>query len=255
MKVSLITVCYNSSATIEETFKSVAAQDYDNLEYIVIDGQSTDNTLRYIEQYQSIINKSLSEPDQGIYDAMNKGIKLATGDVVGFINADDVLATPGVIRQVVDAFAHNDVDACYADLEYVDQFDLNKVVRYWKSSMFTSGLFSKGWAPPHPTFYVKKTVYDQYGVFSLDYKMGNDIELMLRFLEKYHIPSYYVPKTWVKMRMGGVSNQSISNVILQNKEIIKAARDNKLQFSVLLFAFGKIKDRLQQYLVKYFVRN
>ena len=250
MKVTLITVCYNSSETIEETFKSVAAQDYDNLEYIVVDGQSTDNTLSYIEQYNSIINITISEPDRGIYDAMNKGIKLATGDVIGFINADDVLATPSVIRQVVDCFAKDGTDACYADLEYVDQFDLDKVVRYWKSSVFIPGLFSKGWAPPHPTFYVKKSVYDQYGVFSLDYKMGNDIELMLRFLEKYQIKSHYVPKTWVKMRMGGVSNQSIRNVILQNKEIIKAARDNGLQFSVPMFVFGKIKDRLQQYLLK-----
>ena len=250
MKISLITVCFNSSKTIKETFESVARQDYSDLEYIVIDAQSTDGTLDFIEEYQSIISKAISEPDRGIYDAMNKGIQLATGDVIGFINADDVLATPGVIKQVVDCFAKGEIDACYADLEYVDQFDLDKIVRYWKSSAFKQGLFSRGWAPPHPTFYVKKAVYDKYGVFSLDYKMGNDIELMLRFLEKYQIKSLYVPQTWVKMRLGGVSNQSIRNIILQNKEIIKAARDNGLQFSILMFVFGKIKDRLQQYLLK-----
>ncbi|WP_198266705.1 glycosyltransferase family 2 protein [sulfur-oxidizing endosymbiont of Gigantopelta aegis] len=250
MRISLITVCYNSQNTIEATFESVAVQDYNNLEYIVVDGKSTDETMSIVKRYATTISHSLSEPDSGIYDAMNKGIRLATGDVIGFINADDVLVSPDVISQVAKNLLSKDVDACYADLEYVDPVNLNKIIRFWRSSEFVPGLFSQGWAPPHPTFYVKKSIYEQYGLFSLSYKMGNDIEIMLRFLEKYKIRSHYIPRTWVKMRMGGVSNHSLSNIYTQNKEIIKAARDNGISFSLLLFVVGKVKNRLKQYLFK-----
>ena len=181
---------------------------------------------------------------------MNKGINLATGEVIGFINADDILATSSVISQVAENLQSKDVDACYSDLEYVDPVNLNKIIRFWQSSEFIPGLFSKGWAPPHPTFYAKKAVYEQYGVFSLDYKMGNDIEIMMRFLEKYQIHSLYVAQTWVKMRMGGVSNQSLGNIFLQNKEIIRAAKNNGVPFSIPGFIWGKIKNRLKQYLLK-----
>lgn len=248
--ISLITVSFNSQKTIEETILSVKSQTYQNIEYIIIDGQSTDKTLNIIKKYPKVISHYVSETDQGIYDAMNKGIRLATNEVIGFINADDVLANPTVIEQVAQALVSTDVDACYSDLVYVDQFDLNKVIRYWKSSPFNSGLFTRGWAPPHPTFYVKKYIYEKYGLFSLDYKMGNDIELMLRFIEKFKIKTTYIPQVMVKMRLGGVSNQSVSNIILQNKEIIKAAKNNKIYFSLPLFVFGKLKDRLGQYLFK-----
>ena len=250
MKISLITVCFNSIDTIKDTFESVACQDYDDLEYIVVDGQSNDGTLELLSEYQSLIDITISEPDQGIYDAMNKGIKAATGDVVGFINADDILASSSVIKEVAEAFSNNSVDACYADLYYVRFNDMSMVVRNWKSSDFKSGAFSKGWTPPHPTFYVKKSIYEQYGVFDLQYKMGNDIELMLRFMEKYQISTVYVPNVWVKMRVGGVSNQSISNIILQNREIIRAAQVNQVPFSTSLFVLGKVKDRLIQYIFK-----
>ena len=135
-------------------------------------------------------------------------------------------------------------------MAYVDQYDLSKIIRYWKSSAYKAGLFSKGWAPPHPTFYVKKSVYEQFGVFSLDYKMGNDIELMLRFLEKYRINSIYVPEIWVKMRMGGVSNQSIRNILIQNKEIIKAAKANAVPFFIPEFILGKLIRRFFQFVLK-----
>ncbi len=250
IKVSLITVSFNSAKTIEDTIKSVREQNYHNLEYIIIDGGSTDGTLDIIENNSNVLSCLISENDDGIYDAMNKGISKASGDIIGFINADDILASPKVLEAVAKTFARNCIDACYADLEYVEYFNLNKAKRYWRSSTFKTGLFSKGWSPPHPTFYVKKSVYEQFGLFSLDYKLGNDIELMLRFLEKYQINSVYVPETWVKMRLGGVSNQSIRNIILQNREIIKAAKDNGITFFIPIFIFGKVKDRLLQYLFK-----
>ena len=246
-KISLITVSFNRQETIEDTILSVKSQTYSNVEYIIIDGASTDDTLNIIKKYPQVVNDYISEKDKGIYDAMNKGISRATGEIIGFINADDVLASPEVLENVAKTFALNDIDACYADLVYVDQFDLKKVKRYWRSSPFKKGAFSRGWAPPHPTFYVKKSVYEQFGLFSLAYKLGNDIELMLRFLEKYQINSLYVPQLWVKMRMGGVSNQSISNVVLQNKEIIKAAKDNNVPFFAPTFIVSKLKSRFAQY--------
>lgn len=248
--VSLITVSFNSAKTIADTIKSVRLQNYPNIEYIIIDGGSTDETLDVIEQNSDIIDCVLSEKDDGIYDAMNKGIRLANGDVIGFINADDVLANSVVIEHVVHAIEKDGVQACYSDLVYVDQYDLSKLIRFWKASDFKSGLFSKGWSPPHPTFYVKKSVYEQFGLFSQDYKMGNDIELMLRFLEKHRIKSIYVPEIWVKMRVGGVSNQSIRNILIQNKEIIKAAKANGVPFFIPEFIFGKLIRRFFQFVLK-----
>ncbi|MCU7800085.1 MAG: glycosyltransferase [gamma proteobacterium symbiont of Lucinoma myriamae] len=250
MKISLITVCFNNHKTIKETFESVANQDYIDLEYIVIDGSSKDGTLDIIEQYKSTISKTVSELDQGIYDAMNKGIKYATGDVIGFINADDILANPHVISEVARVFNNHSIDACFSDLYYVASDNMAKVIRNWKSSPYYYRAFSKGWTPPHPTFYVKKSIYEKYGSFDLQYKMGNDIELMLRFIEKHQIKTLYVPQVWVKMRIGGVSNQSLSNIIQQNKEILRAAKNNQLPFSIPLFIIGKLKYRLFQYLFK-----
>jgi len=249
-KISLITVSFNRQETIEDTILSVKSQTYKNLEYLIIDGASTDDTRKIIEKYPDVVTRYTSEPDKGIYDAMNKGIAKASGDIIGFINADDVLASSKVLSAVANAFAANNIDACYSDLVYVDQFDVNRVKRYWRSSMYKTGLFSKGWSPPHPTFYVKKSIYEKLGSFSLVYKLGNDIEIMLRFLEKYKIRSLYVPGVWVKMRMGGVSNESFANIVLQNREIIKAAKDNDLSFNVPKFVFFKLKNRLGQYFFK-----
>ncbi len=250
VKISLITVSFNSAHTIGDTIASVREQNYPNLEYIIIDGGSSDGTLTVIKQNSDVIDHAVSEQDDGIYDAMNKGINLASGEVIAFINSDDMLADSTVLQQIAEVLRQEEIDACYADLVYVQQTDRDKVIRYWRSSAFKPGLFGRGWSPPHPTFYVKKSVYEQFGGFSLDYKMGNDIELMLRFLERYQVKSLYVPKTWVKMRIGGVSNQSLGNIILQNKEIIKAAKNNGISFFVPLFVLGKIKDRLIQYLFK-----
>jgi GT2 family glycosyltransferase len=248
--ISLITVSFNRQETIEDTILSVKSQNFKHIEYLIIDGASTDNTLTIIKQYPDVVDYYVSESDKGIYDAMNKGISMATGDIIGFINADDILASPTVLENVAYAFATQKIDACYADLVYVDQMDLNKVRRYWHSSLFKVGAFAKGWSPPHPTFYVKKSIYQQFGFFSLDYQLGNDIELMLRFLEKVKIRTCYIPQLWVKMRMGGVSNQSITNILLQNKEIIRAAKDNQIPFFVPIFILFKLTSRFAQYFFK-----
>jgi len=246
----MIKILAGFPGTIEDTILSVQSQTYENLEYIIIDGASTDNTLSIIKKYPEVVSDYVSESDAGIYDAMNKGIARASGDIIGFINADDVLASPEVLKNVAQTFSSHATDACYADLVYVDQYNLKDVKRYWRSSSFVKGAFAKGWSPPHPTFYVKKSVYQQFGLFSLNYQLGNDIELMLRFLEKYQIKSHYVPNLWVKMRLGGVSNQSVKNVVLQNKAIIQAAEDNDVPFAAMGFIFGKLKMRLEQYLFR-----
>ena len=243
MKVSIITVCYNSAKTIERTLLSIQQQTYPFIEHIVVDGASQDGTQAIIERYRAGIASVISEPDAGIYDAMNKGIALATGEVIGFLNADDILYSNQVISKIVKAFEKNAVDAVYSDLIYAKG---SEIVRYWRSSPFKQKAFLKGWNPPHPTFYVKKSVYDRYGCFNLNYKMGNDIELMMRFLECHHIKTAYVPGIWVSMQVGGVSNQQWKNIVLQNKEVIRAARDLNLPMNVLNFVFHKLVSRIGQ---------
>lgn len=247
-KISIITVSYNNETTIEDTIRSVKSQTYPMVEHIIIDGASTDSTMAIVNQYKSHLGPILSEPDKGIYFAMNKGIKLASGDIIGFINADDILANNSVLRNVAQTLTDKDMDACYANLVYVKTDNMDKIIRFWMSSPFIQELFSTGWSPPHPTFYVKKKIYEQYGYFDLNYKMGNDVELMMRFLERYRISSQYVPEVWVKMRLGGVSNQSIKNIITQNLEIYHGARKNRVPFFIPGFIFGKIKDRIFQYI-------
>jgi len=252
LKISIITVSFNNKETIEDTILSVKEQDYPNVEYIVVDGASTDGTLEILQSHQADIGKMVSEPDEGIYYAMNKGIEMASGDVLGFINADDVLASPQVLSNVAKVLQDEANDSCYSDLVYVKPNQLDKVIRFWQSSPFQPESFSDGWAPPHPTFYVKKNIYEQFGKFDLDYNMGNDIELMMRFLERYRISTVYVPQIWVKMRLGGVSNRSIQNIFIQNKEIVRSARNNRVPLVVHDFIFGKLRDRIGQYVWHWF---
>lgn len=251
MKVSIITVCYQAVETIEETLRSVKNQCYSNKEHIVIDGGSTDGTVNVLNQYKSHFSVYLSEKDRGIYDAMNKGIARATGDIIGFLNADDLFAHSHVLEHIVRAFRTNEAQAIYADLVYFKQVHKQeKIVRYFKSMSFQKGLFAKGWCPPHPTFYVKRSVYQELGGFRLDLAMGNDVELMMRFLEKAHIDAYYLPEVLVKMRVGGVSNQSLRNIWLQNKAILAAAKRLNFPIPVLPFIFYKLVDRLGQRFMK-----
>ncbi len=246
MKISLITVCRNSGDTIEDTIKSVAGQTYGDIEYIIVDGASTDGTLDVIRGYEQVITRWVSEPDKGTYDAMNKGLSMAVGEITGFLNADDILAGPTVLEQVSRAFSDVKLDACYADLVYVDKHDLDQAVRYWKSSSFSAGAFSHGWCPAHPTFYARRSVYDRLGGFDMKYELAADAELLMRFLEKGGISSLYVPDVWVKMRLGGQTNCSIVNIFQQNREILSALRSNGLAVSPARFALKKFLTRIKQ---------
>ena len=216
MKVSIITIAYNSAETIEDTIKSIVTQNYSNLEYIIIDGGSTDKTLSIVDKFKDSIATIVSEPDKGIYDAMNKGVQSATGDIVGILNSDDIYADNKVVSRIVEAIGNK--DSIYADLVYVDRDNTDKVTRYWKSGKYRKGIFKKGWMPPHPTFFIKKICYDQYGIYNLQLKSAADYELMLRMLHKHNISVAYLPEIITKMRVGGQSNITLLNRFKANTE-------------------------------------
>jgi glycosyltransferase involved in cell wall biosynthesis len=229
MKISIITVCYNSEKTIADCIHSIVEQTYPDIEYIIIDGKSSDNTLNIIHLFKNKISKIISEKDNGIYDAMNKGLSIATGDIVGILNSDDVYADNYVVEEVVNVFKNKNTDSVYGDLVYVSANDINKVTRKWRSAAYKDGMFLEGWMPPHPTFFVKREMYTKYGQFDTSMKSAADYELMLRFLHRYKISTAYLPKVFVKMRAGGVSNASLLNRIKANIEDRKAWRINGLQ--------------------------
>ena len=229
MKVSIITVSYNSEATIEDTIHSVLKQTYSNIEYIIIDGDSSDGTLDIVRKHDDRIATVVSEKDKGIYDAMNKGIEQATGDVIGILNSDDFYASPTIIEQVVDAFHKTGCDALYGDLVYVNQNQVEKVARYWKAGAYKPGAFKRGWMPPHPTFFVRADKYRELGGYNLELKSAADYELMLRFIHKHEIEVAYLPEVMIKMRVGGQSNQSLMNRLKANREDKKAWDINGLK--------------------------
>ena len=247
MKISIITVTLNNASVIKKCLDSLKSQKYNNVEHIIVDGGSTDKTLSILKSRNKQLSVVLSEPDKGIYDAMNKGIKLATGEIIGFLNSDDFYLNNKVISKVVKEFEKDSfLEACYSDLIYVDQFNISKSIRYVKSSKFQEGLFSKGWCPPHPTFFVRRSVYKKFGNFDLSYRFASDVDLMMRFLEKYKIKSKYIPEVWVKMRMGGITNKNFKNIWLQNKEIIHSFNKNNLSVNLLKFLVLKIISRIVQ---------
>jgi len=246
MKISIITVSYNSENTIETTFKSVLQQTYSNIEYIVVDGGSTDGTLKIAEKYSAIITVLVSEQDDGLYDAMNKGIKLATGDVIGLINSDDLFCDPDALTKVVKVFEKNkNLDSVYADLFYVSQHDTNKIVRRWVTG--NQRKFKYGWHPAHPTFYIKKSVYDRYGLFDLSFNLASDFEIMLRFLDKEKISTTYLKEPLVKMRLGGETNKNFKNIYRQNIECVKAFKKNDLKVIKFLYPFFRIVPKFFQF--------
>lgn len=265
IKVSIITVCYNSAATLLDTLQSIQQQTYPEIEHIIIDGASTDNSVAIIKQYAPTA-RLLSEADHGIYDAMNKGFQLATGDVIGFLNADDIFAHSHAVETIVSGFESTQADLVYADLIYFtrginqantvpektvqENAEQEKIVRYFKSSPFQKGLFAKGWCPPHPTFYIKRTLYQQYGGFDLSLPMGNDVAFMMKLLEKEQTKAHHIAKVLVKMRIGGVSNQSWRNIWIQNKAILSAAKKMQIPIAPLPFLFYKLIDRLSQFFLK-----
>jgi len=219
--VSIITATFNAETTLSDCIESVSEQSVD-VEHIIIDGASTDGTLKLVEHYRDSLAKVVSEPDKGIYDAMNKGLKLATGDVIGILNADDFYSSGDVLEKISAIFSDADVDACYGDLVYVDSKDTNKVTRYWHSSKFNSRKFYWGWMPPHPTFFVRRSVYEKQGLFNLNLGSAADYEIMLRFLLKQRLKVVYIPEVLVRMRTGGESNVSLSNRLKANRNDKKA---------------------------------
>ncbi len=227
MKVSIITIAYNSAETIEDTIVSVINQDYADIEYIIIDGGSKDDTLKIVEKYQDKIAKVISEPDKGIYDAMNKGVANATGDIIGILNSDDIYADTKVITDIVNKIGDN--DSIYADLVYVKRDATDVVTRYWKSGAYKKGSFLKGWMPPHPTFFVKRVCYDKYGTYNLALKSAADYECMLRMLHKNEISVTYLPRVITKMRVGGQSNVTVGNRLKANKEDRMAWEINEIK--------------------------
>lgn len=228
-KISVITTTYNSASTIEDTIKSVIEQDYVNVEYIIVDGLSKDNTLEIVNKYKDKISKIISEKDNGIYDALNKGIAAASGDIIALLHSDDFFINKTVLSKVAAKFEESGADSVYADLYYVDQSNTNKIVRKWVSGKYKHGMFLNGWMPPHPAFFVKKSCYEKYGVFNLQFQSAADYELMLRFLHKHKISTAYINEYLVKMRTGGKSNASVKNRVKANQEDREAWTVNGLK--------------------------
>jgi glycosyltransferase involved in cell wall biosynthesis len=243
-KITIITATYNSADTVVDTLKSIAGQTYPNIEHIIVDGLSKDNTLAVVRSFPHV-SKVISEKDKGIYDAMNKGIALATGDIIGILNSDDFYTSNAVISNVVDHFAAHKTDSIYANLYFVDENNTEKIQRTWKSKSFDRRNFYLGWMPPHPTFFVKKEVYEKLGGFNTALKSAADYELMLRFLFINHVSTCYLPEFIVKMRNGGQSTASLKNRLFANREDKMAWKLNHIKpyfFTIWLKPLRKISQ-------------
>ncbi|MBL4652370.1 MAG: glycosyltransferase [Flavobacteriales bacterium] len=249
MKVSIITVCYNSEETIKATIESIINQNYNSIEHIIVDGKSTDRTLKIVKQYEDKISKIISESDCGLYDAINKGISIATGDIVGLLHSDDILATTNTISKIVEVFKASNCEAIYGDLQYVDRNDSNKIFRNWIADSYKHGMFLKGWMPPHPTLYLRRELFNKLGNYNTDFKFAADYELMLRYIHKHQIELSYIPETLVKMRTGGKSNSSFVNRIKANLEDRKAWRVNDIKANFLT-PYMKPLSKLKQFYKK-----
>jgi glycosyltransferase len=227
MKVSVITAVYNNKSTIADTIQSVKNQSYEDIEYIIIDGASTDGTIDVIKQYLADVSIFISEPDRGIYDGLNKGISNATGDIICFLHSDDLYQDNFVIEKVVNLFKKTGCDSLYGDLTYVSKDNTDSIVRFWRSGYFHFKKLKYGWMPPHPTFFVKAKIYKKYGTFDTSLRISADYDSMLRFLGKEKISITYLPQVLIKMRVGGESNNSIKNLIRKTKEDYHVIRKNK----------------------------
>jgi len=228
LKISIITAVYNNENTIANAIESATSQTHDDIEYIIIDGQSTDATLEIINNYRDKIDIFISEPDDGIYDALNKGIANATGDVICFLHSDDIYAHENVIAKANALFEESGVDSIYGDLVYVKKEDVNHVVRYWKSGSFKHSKLKRGWMPPHPTFFVKREVYVKHGSFDTSFDIAADYDKVLRFLGSHKISTAYLPEVLIKMRLGGASNKNFANLRKKTSEDLRALRKNKI---------------------------
>lgn len=251
MKISIITATYNSSKTVRDTFESILAQTHEDYEVIVVDGASKDNTIEIVKEYEPLFNgrlRYISERDKGIYDAMNKGIAMATGDIIGILNSDDFFFDNNALYQINRVFETHNTDCVFGNLVYVDADNTNNIQRIWKGSEYKPGRFKYGWVPAHPTFYVKCECYKRYGGYNLSYQVSADFELMLRYLAKYNISSTYIDKYLVRMRAGGESNGTIKNILLGNKNIMRAFKENGITATSLypiLRILPKVAQRIK----------
>ena len=252
-KISIITAVYNNVHTIANSIDSTLNQSYPNIELVVVDGGSTDGTLELLKSYGDKIHTLISEPDNGIYDALNKGIHNATGDIVGFMHSDDEFQDSDVLNRVAKAFKKHKVDSIYGDLLYVNREDTSQVIRYWKSGEYCRTRLSQGWMPPHPTFYMKRIYYQQFGGFDLQYKIAADYDSLLRYLGRHNISTHYIPEVLVRMRVGGASNRSIKNIILKSQEDYRALKINEVGGKRALFM--KNVSKIPQFLFKNKVRH
>ena len=226
MKISVITATYNSCSTVRDAIESVLSQTWPDVEYIVIDGGSRDGTVDILNEYRHRFAYFISEPDKGIYDALNKGIRAATGDVIGFLHSDDLFENTEVLATIARTFAERDVDAVYGDLLYVSSNDPNRTIRYWRSGEFKPNSLLRGWMPPHPTFYVKRSLYEAAGFFDTSFRISADYESVLRFVGKHGAKLAYIDQVLVRMRLGGASNRSLANIVRKSREDLRAQQIN-----------------------------
>lgn len=253
MKISIITIVFNRVNVIKDTIESVLGQTYENIEYIIIDGLSTDGTIDVVNEYKDRINKIISEPDKGLYDAINKGIKQATGDVIGLIHSDDFYTDNQVIQRVVDVFKKDNKDSVFGDLLYIKDDNHDKVLRYYSAKKFTPEKLIYGLMPPHPTFFCKKEIYEKYGLYKTDYIIAADYEMLFRLLYTYKVTYSYIHFPLIKMRTGGLSAGGIKNKILINREVIRAMKENG-QYSNHLFILKKYPEKILE-IIKGYVYN
>jgi len=249
MKVSIITVVFNNKATIADAVESVLGQTYHDIEYIVVDGGSTDGTVEVLKSYGSRISKFVSERDKGLYDAMNKGILMATGDIVGILNSDDLYRHAEVIKTVVDTFNKSNVDSVFGDMIYVQRDNPEKIVRYYRSNNFKLEDFRKGMMPGHASFFVKKAFFEKFGIYNTNYKISADFDLLLRFLYVNRISYEYIPQVLIVMRMGGVSTRGLSSMLLMNKENLQICKLNNVKTN-LLKIYSKYLYKIFQFVTK-----
>lgn len=245
-RLSLITACWNSARTIGDTVRSVNEQSLPDLEYLVIDGASTDDTMAIVAREGRRVTAAVSEPDRGIFDAYNKGIARSTGDVIGFLNSDDFYASPTVLADVMAAFEDETIDVVYGDLTYVDPVNTDKIERVWRSRPPTKANIARGHHPAHPTLFLRRRVYNQAGVFDLGYRQAGDVEFMMRVFHTLDLKWVYLPKIMVRMRSGGATGGNFASLIRQNRAVRKAQVDLGIRYPLVGFALHKIMDRFQQ---------
>lgn len=247
MKITIITVTYNSEKYLTDCINSVKMQDHNDIEHIVIDGLSTDKTVDIIRANEDSISKWISEKDEGMYDAINKGMKMATGEVIGILNSDDMLASTDVISSIAKCFEDKKVNSIYGDLYYVETDDTSKIIRTWKGQPYKRLKFTFGWMPAHPTFYIRRSMVEKYGGYESSYYTAADFEFMTRYLYKHRVSSLYLPKLLVKMRIGGQSNVTLGRRLTANRRDYLAMKNNKIPFPLVVSVLKPLRKVPQFY--------